>query len=145
MQASASLSEAVRMSRAVGLVDGACETGLALAKLNLGQLVEPQSEADRLSQLRDQEHYYLAQLWLSLGDTAQARHHALAAYEKAWADGEPHVRRYDLTRATKFLGQLNTPLPSLLPYDPARNPPFPWEADIRAVIDGLRAQQKNGS
>ena len=141
--AAASMSEAVRMSRAVGLVEATCETGLALAKLHLRQLAEPQHAAGRLAQLRDPEHYYLAQLWSAIGDTAQARHHALAAYKKAWADGEPYVRRYDLTRATELLGQLNVSLPDLPAYDPSRDPRFPWEADVGVVIQKLKANRKS--
>jgi hypothetical protein len=133
-QAAASLREAVRLSRAVGLVDPACETALTLAKHHIGQLVAPQYEAERLSQLRSPQHALLARLWLALGDTAQAGHHALAAYREAWADGEPYVRRYDLTQAQRMLGQLGLEVPCLSAHDPASDEPFLWEADIRAVI-----------
>lgn len=118
------------------------ETGLALAKHHLGQLASPREEAGRLAQLRDPAHRLLAQIWLALGDPAQAKHHALAAYQWAWADGEPYVNRYELTKATELLRQMNVPIPNLPPYDPAKDEPLPWEADVRAAIEKLKAEKE---
>lgn len=140
--AAASFAEAVRMARERSIVDAESETGLALAKHHLGQLAEPQREAERLAQLRKPAHRLLAQLWLALGDHEQAKHHALAAYRWAWADGEPYVNRYELTRTTELLQQMNVPIPNLPPYDPAKDEPFPWEADVRAAIEKLRAEKE---
>ncbi|GEM_PF-3111220 len=72
------------------------------------------------------------------GDPAQAKPHALAAYRWAWADGEPYVHRYELTRTTELLQQMNVPIPNLPPKDE----PFPWEADVRAAIEKLRAEKE---
>jgi hypothetical protein len=140
-QAAASYSQAVAMAREVRRVDEAFETGLALAKVHLHQLTgdEARDEAQRLAQLR---HFadrrlanrYLARLWQALGELNQAKHHALAAYTLSWADGEPYVYRYWLTKATELLLELGVPLPNLPPYDPAKDVPFPWEADLRAFI-----------
>ncbi|NQV26909.1 MAG: DUF4062 domain-containing protein [Rhodopirellula sp.] len=140
--AAESFAEAVRMARESGIPDAESETRLALAKHHLGQLAEPQHEAERLAQLRQPAHRTLAQLWLALGDPMQAKHHALAAYKWAWADGEPYVHRYELTKTTELLQQMNVPIPNLPPYDPARDEPFPWEADVRAAIEKLRAEKK---
>jgi len=140
--AAASFAEAVRMARESSLTDAESETGLALAKHHLGQLAEPQSEAERLAQLRQPAHRLLAQFWLALGDPAQAKHHALAAYRWAWADGEPYVHRYELTKTTELLQRMNVPIPNLPPYDPAQDEPFPWEADVRAAIEKLRAEKE---
>ena len=140
--AATSLADAVRMARESGIPDLESETGLALAKHHLGQLAEPQREAERLAQLRQPAHRLLAQLWLALGDHEQAKHHALAAYRWAWADGEPYVHRYELTRTTELLQQMNVPIPNLPPYDPAKDEPFPWEADVRAAIEKLRAEKE---
>jgi len=147
-QASASFSQAVAMAREVRRVDEASETGLALAKVHLHQLTgdEARSEAQRLAQLR---HFadrrlanrYLARLWQTLGELNQAKHHALAAYTLSWADGEPYVYRYELTKATELLHELGVPLPNLPPYDPDKDEPFPWEADLRAFIATCRADQ----
>ena len=147
-QAAASFSQAVAMAREVRRVDEASETGLALAKVYLHQLTgdEARGEAQRLAQLRHfadrkQANRYLARLWQALGELHQAKHHALAAYTLSWADGEPYVYRYELTKATELLHELGVPLPNLPPYDPAKDEPFPWEADLRAFIATCRAEQ----
>lgn len=140
--AKASYQEAVRLARERGLTDGWSETGIALAKHKLGELAEPRLEAERLAQLRTPAHRLLAQLWLALGDTDQAKHHALAAYKDAWADGEPYVHRYELTQTTELLQQLNVPIPNLPPYDPARDEKLPWEDEVRAAIEKLRAEKE---
>ncbi len=141
--AATSFAEAVRMARESGIPDAESETGLALAKHHLGQLAEPQREAERLSGLRNPAHRLLARLWLALGDDEQAKHHALAAYRWAWADGEPYVHRYELTKTTELLQQMNVPIPNLPPYNPAKDEPFPWEADVHAAIESLRAETES--
>lgn len=147
-QAAASFSQAVAMAREVRLVDAASETGLALAKVHLHHLTgdEARGEAQRLAQLRrfadrGQANRYLARLWQALGDLHQAKHYALAAYTLSWADGEPYVYRYELSKATELLHELGVPRPNLPPYDPAKDEPFPWEADLRAFIAARRAEQ----
>jgi hypothetical protein len=132
------------MARERRLVDAESETALALAKHHLGQITgdDARSEAERLAQLRQPAHRTLAMLWLAIGDHVQAKHHALAAYKEAWADGEPYVNRYALTRATELLQQMNVPVPTLPPYNPARDEPFPWEADVRTAIEKLRAERE---
>lgn len=141
--AAASYQEAVRLARDTrSVIDAASETGLALAKHHLGQLANPREEAERLAQLRDPAHRLLAQLWLALGDTEQAKHHALAAYKDAWADGEPYVNRYELTQTTDLLQQMNVPIPNLPPYDPAKDEKLPWEDKVRAAIEKLRAEKE---
>ncbi|MCB1229491.1 MAG: hypothetical protein KDN19_04455 [Verrucomicrobiae bacterium] len=141
--ATASYQEAVRLARETGsVIDAASETGLALAKHHLGQLAHPREEAERLAQLRDPAHRYLALLWQAIGDTEQAKHHALAAYKNAWADGEPYVDRYELTQTTELLRQMNVPIPNLPPYDPAKDEKLPWENEVRAAIEKLRAEKE---
>jgi hypothetical protein len=144
--AAASFDSAVTMAREVRLVDEESEAGLALAKHHLGQLTgdAARSEAERLAGLRQPAHRYLAQLWLAIGDHDKAKHHALAAYRWAWADGEPYVNRYELTKTTELLQQINVPVPVLPPYDPAKDEPFPWEADVRAAIEKLKAEKQKG-
>ncbi|MBP85886.1 MAG: hypothetical protein CMJ64_04080 [Planctomycetaceae bacterium] len=70
------------------------------------------------------------------------KRHALAAYKWAWADGEPYVNRYELTKTTELLQQMNVPIPNLPPYDPAKDEPFPWKADVRAAIEKIRARKE---
>ena len=141
-RATASFQDAVRMARERRLVDEDSEAGLALAKFHLRQLDDPSHEASRLAQLRKPAHYTLALLWLAIGDVDQATHHALAAYRWAWADGEPYVNRYELTKTTELLQQMNVPVPVLPLYDPAQDEPLPWEADVRAAIEKLRKEKE---
>lgn len=84
----------------------------------------------------------VGKIWLAIGDPAQAEKHALAAYKWARADGEPYVHRYELTKTTELLKVMNVPNPNLPPYDPAKDEPFPWEADVRAVIEKLRGEKE---
>jgi len=140
-----SLAEAVRMAREIGIPDPVAETGLALAHHYLGRLSDPRDEAERLTRHRSPAHQQLAHLWLALGDTARATDHATAAYRYAWADGEPHVRRHALDRATTLLTTLGAPIPDLPAYDPATDPPPPWEAAVVAAIDKLRSERDQRS
>lgn len=139
--AAASFAEAVRMARASGAPDALSETGLVLAKHHLGEVVEPH-EAEWLAQLRRPAHRLLAELWLALGDDEQAKTHALAAYKWAWADGEPYVNRYELTKTAELLERMNVPVPRLPAYDPAKDEKFPWENDVRAAIEKLRSEKE---
>jgi hypothetical protein len=132
--AAESLTEAVRMAREVGKSDAESETLLAIARLNLGTLADPSQVAERLEMLPDASSRALAGLWLAIGDRERATKHALAAYEWAWADGEPYVRRYDLNQTVALLRQLSVEPPELPPYDPSRDEPFPWEKELAAAI-----------
>jgi hypothetical protein len=140
--ASDSLREAVSMSRAVGLADAVAETQLAHARFHLGQLADPQREAEQFVNARDPSHRALAELWLAIGDPEQAKKHALAAYKWAWADGEPFVRRYDLDKARALLEKLGAEIPNLPPYDPSKYEKLPWEDEVAAAIEKLRAEKE---
>lgn len=140
--AAESYQEAVRLARERSLIDAEAETSLALAKFHLGQLPNPVDEAERLANLRNPGHRTIAQLWFAIGDREQAKHQALAAYRWAWADGEPYVNRYELTKATELLEGMNVPAPVLQPYDPAKEKTFPWEAEVRAAIEKLGAKKE---
>ena len=87
------------------------------------------------------EHRPLAELFLALGDRAAAETHALAAYKRAWADGEPFVRRYDLTQAKALLERLGAAVPDLPLYDPARAEAIPYQEEILGAIAAARAAQ----
>jgi len=139
--AAESLSEALRMARERTLPDATTEAALALSKHHLGLLTseDARQEALRLSG-GDGPHRLLAMIWHALGDAERATEAALAAYKDAWADGEPYVLRYELNKATELLEELGVPLPDLEPYDEEADEPFPWEHDVRTVIDRLRAE-----
>jgi tetratricopeptide (TPR) repeat protein len=132
--AAASLGEAVSMARAAGQTDAVAETQLALARFHLGQLPDPQREAEQLAKARKRSEINLAHLWFAIGDSGQAAKHALAAYRLAWADGEPYVWRYHLSRSRELLEKLGEKIPDLPPYDPAKDTKFDWEDEVIAAI-----------
>jgi hypothetical protein len=134
--------EAVRMAREVGKSAPTSETLLALARFYLGQLPDPRHEAEQLASARDIDHRALAELWFAVGDEAQAKRHALEAYRKAWADGEPYVWRYELDKARALLERLGAEVPALPPYDPAKDEKLPWEDELTAAVEGLRAKKE---
>jgi hypothetical protein len=137
-----SLHEAVSMARAVGRTDAEAETQLTLAQFHLGQLADPRREAEQLANARWVSNRALADLWLAIGDHEQARKHALAAYKWAWADGEPYVYRYELNKARALLEKLGAEIPNLPPYDPAKDEKLPWEDEVAAAIEKLRAEKE---
>ncbi len=137
-----SLVDALQMARESGVPDAEAETGIALAKQQLSQLPEPLEEAERLSQLRNPADRFLAQLWLALGETELAEHHALCAYEWALADGEPNVNRYELTKTEELLQEMQVPMPKLQPRVTAHDHQFPWEKELRNKIDKMRSLAK---
>lgn len=140
--AAESLHEAVRMARAIGKTDARAETQLALAKFQLGQLADPRREAEQPADARQPAHLALADLWHAIGDHEQAKKHALAAYQWAWADGEPYVHRYQLNKARALLAKLGAQIPKLPPYDPAKDEKLPWEDEVAAAFDKLRAEKE---
>ena len=140
--AAESLHDAVRMAREVGATDAQAETLLALAKFHLGQLSDARREAEQLASARQLSHSALADLWLAIGDYEQAKKHALAAFTWAWADGEHYVHRYGLNKARALLEKLGAEIPKLPPYDPAKDEKLPWEDQVAAAIEKLRAEKK---
>jgi tetratricopeptide (TPR) repeat protein len=139
--AAESLQEAVGLARAIGKPDAEAETRLALARFHMGQLSNAQSEAEQLTQVREASHHALSELWLAIGDHEQAKNYAIKAYQLAWADGEPYVHRYRLNKARSILQQLGAEIPQLPVYDPAKSEKFPWEDDLAAAIEELRAEK----
>jgi hypothetical protein len=140
--AAESLHEAVRMARAIGKTDALPETQLALAKFHLQQLPDPRREAEQLAKARTRSSGTLADLWLAIGEIEEAKKQALTAYKWAWADGEPYVRRYELNKATTRLKQLGVEIPKLPLYDAAKDEKLPWEDEVVAAIEKLRAEKE---
>jgi hypothetical protein len=140
--AAESLHEAVRLARKVRQVDAESETRLALASIHLDQLREPRRDAERLAKTKKPAHRPLAELWLAIGDREQAKKHALAAYQWAWADGEPYVHRYELNQSRALLEKLGVEIPKLPAYDPAQDEKLPWEDEVAVAIDKLRAENE---
>jgi tetratricopeptide (TPR) repeat protein len=144
-----SLHEAIRMSREAGVSDNALEAWLALAQFRLGQLPAASHEAarlaGRLAGKNGSAQLVLAELWHAIGAPERAAEHAAAAYRWAWADGEPYVHRYELSRATALLRQLGAEIPGLPVYDPALDQPLAFEIQVRAFIEELRAERQEAS
>lgn len=128
-------AKAIRMAHESGLTDPASETQLALARFHLRKLHDPGQEAIRLTSLRRTDHVTLAELWHAIGESDQGVEHALAAYQWAWADGQPYVRAYSLDRATSLLNTLGAKTPKLPAYDPRQNQKLPWEDEVAAALD----------
>ncbi len=136
------LQEAVRMAQESRIQDAESETGLALAKFHLGQLTEPRREAERLTDFSRPSHRNLAMLWLALDDEERAKRHAIAAYKWAWGQGEPYFNRYELTKVTELLRQMDVQVPHLLPYDAIKVEELPWEDAVAAAVDRLADLKK---
>ena len=71
----------------------------------------------------------------------KAKGFALKAYEHAWADGPPHIRWWELERSRQLLARLSVSEPQLPPFDPSKVEPIPFEAEIRAAIEELKAER----
>jgi Domain of unknown function (DUF4062) len=138
--AAESFHEAVRMAHEVGQRAWTSEVYLSLAKFHLNQLSNPRQQAQQLAAAKDLDHQALAELWLAIGDLGEAKKHALEAYKEVWADGEPYVRRYELNKARALLEQLGVPIPELPRYDPAKDEKLPWEDELVAAVEKLRAE-----
>lgn len=84
------------------------------------------------------DDYSAAVVLAATGQREDAIERATAYYTAAWAEGEPYVWRFDLTRAEGLLHTLGAPVPQLPPFDTARQAAFPHEEDIRAWVATLR-------
>jgi tetratricopeptide (TPR) repeat protein len=83
---------------------------------------------------------FAAETWLVLGDREQARMFLRRAYPLAWADGPPYSHWYGLKRCRELMAELGEPEPQLPPFDPAKVEPIPYEAEIHAVVEKLKAK-----
>ncbi|HEY1389165.1 MAG TPA: DUF4062 domain-containing protein [Ktedonobacterales bacterium] len=82
------------------------------------------------------------EVYLALGEPAEAHRHIEAAYREAWADGPPYAFVYELGRAHTALKALDMPEPQLPLFDVSRIPPLPYEAEIRAFIAELEREHQ---
>jgi tetratricopeptide (TPR) repeat protein len=136
-----SFGEAVHLTRTMGVSDVETEAWLALAKIRQRILVNPQAEAERLDMECARKQICcpaMAHLWRDLGDLQRAGTHALKAYEWAWADGEPYVRRHELDEARHLLNDLRVPIPKLPAYNTLKSR-LPWGDAVQRVIGRLNA------
>jgi tetratricopeptide (TPR) repeat protein len=115
---------------------------LALARLGrTSEARESLAEAEEIWSRRTPSFpSFAAETWLALGDREQARKLVRKAYALAWADGPPYIRWYELKRCRELMAELGEPEPQLPPFDPAKVEPIPYEAEIRALIEKLKAR-----
>ena len=141
-----SLHEAIRMTREAHLDDTHLGARLALARFRLGRLPDARAEAIRLSSESGPVRLALAELWDAIGDAGPAVSHARAAYQWAWADGEPFVHRYQLDRAKALLKRLGGDIPALTAFDPDREHEQlpPSVLTVRKVLADLRGEWEQG-
>jgi tetratricopeptide (TPR) repeat protein len=117
--------------------------GLALARLgHTTEARETLAEAEEVwDGLLPRFPLFAAEAWLVLGDRNQARESIRQAYRSAWADGPPYIHWYYLKQCRELMAELGEPEPQLPPFDPDKVEPIPYEAEIRAVIERLKAER----
>lgn len=130
-------NESVRRSRAAGANSSRALGGLARAYLAAGKPDEARKLVEEGITRID-----AAEVWLGLGEREKAQERGLAAYEYGWADGPPYIYWETLERAKKVLDALGVPYPDLPPYDPSKQEPIPYEAEIRAFIEELKSKRR---
>lgn len=134
------LTDAVRLSREVGKKDTKCEALLTIAHLRNGDAIDAFAEAERLDDEKDLDQFYVAKLWQELGESDHVNVAARRAHKSAVADGEPYVLRSRLNLTRALLMELGNELPEVPKYDPTNDKPYEWEADVRILIEALKAK-----
>ena len=87
-----------------------------------------------------------ASVYLEIGDMHNAQRHALLAYEKAWADGPPHIFWWELEQLKQILAHLGVPEPKLPLFNPPKIDQIPFESSIHNAIRELKVgmEKKDG-
>jgi hypothetical protein len=134
------LGHSVRMAREAENEDLFSEALLALARLKFGERFDAGAEAERLSKAGSGS-IAVAEIWRKLGDRDRAVDHALRVHKICVGGGEPFVLRHDLDRTRALLAELGAPLPEVPKYDPTKAKIYPWEKDVRAFIEKLKAER----
>lgn len=139
--AAQSFEAAIQMARERGREDREYEAWRALALSRSGAIDEALLTAEELGDVEEGGTVALAELWHELGDQDRALVHAQRAHDWAVNDGEPYVRRYWLNRIRALYAKMGVEPPEVPVYDPAAHPPFDWEADVRALIEKMKAER----
>jgi tetratricopeptide (TPR) repeat protein len=137
-EAISSFEKYIEMTQAAGMSAADVEARLALVFARNDDLGQARRILERVKEIAPDVD--LAELYLELKETEQARHRIFKAYPKAWADGPTYSRWWELKRCRAVLTALGEPEPKLPAYDPATAKPIPHEADIRALIAKLKRQ-----
>jgi hypothetical protein len=130
------------MARESGLQTDFAEVRRALAQAKQGKIDQARETAERIALLEDPPAISLAELFLALGDRAKALEYVTRGYRQAWADGMPYVSWQDLQRCRAVFEALGEPEPQLPPFDRSKATPLPFEAEVRAFIEELKAKKK---
>jgi tetratricopeptide (TPR) repeat protein len=91
-----------------------------------------------------EDRWQAAEVYLETHDLDKAREIILRAYKRAWADGPPHIRWWELECSKRILDRLGIPEPKLPSFDTSKIEPMPFEAKIRSAIKELTAQKRKG-
>ena len=129
------------MKLEVGQYAGNEEARLGLARARAGDHAAARDIGDRLCEIVDPPHVWLAEIFLEIGDLEKASEHVLEGYRWSWADGPPHVNAWELERCRTVLAALGEPEPQLPPFDPKKIEPFPYEDEIRKLIEEMKQKK----
>ena len=141
-ESEAAYEQGIAMARESGLPKPDAEVGRALAQANQGKIEQARETTERVALLEVPPEISLAELFLSLGDRTKALEHVMRGYRQAWADGMPYVSWQDLQRCRAVFEALGEPEPQLPPFDRSKATPLPFEAEVRAFIEELKAKKK---
>lgn len=141
-ESEAAYEQGIAMARESGLPTSDAEVGRALAQAKQGKIEQAREVAERIALLQDPPEISTAELFLALGDRTKALEHVTHGYRQAWADGMPYVSWRDLQRCRAVFEALVEPEPQLLPFDRSKATPLPFEAEVRAFIEELKAKKK---
>jgi tetratricopeptide (TPR) repeat protein len=141
-ESEAAFEEGIAMARESGLPMPSAEAQRAVAQVKQGKIDQARETAERLVLLEDPPEISLAELFLALGDRTRALEYVARGYRRAWADGMPYVKWWDLQRCRAVCEALGEPEPQLPPFDPSKATPLPFEVEVRAFIEKLKAKKK---
>ncbi len=128
----------IEILRKTGVPDAYGKVFIARILAMQGRLYEAQSLVEEAGL---EGNWEAAEVYLQLDDCNKAKEHAMLAYKKAWADGPPHIFWWDLENSKRILARLGIPEPELPPFDPSKVEPIPYEDEIRAAIEELKAEK----
>src|ERR1019366_6003773 len=141
-ESEAAYEQGIAMGRESGLPTPDAEIGRALAQAKQGKIDQARETAERIALLEDPPEISLAELFLALGDRTKALEFVARGYRQAWADGMPYVDWRNLQRCRAVFEALREPEPQLPPFDRSKATPLPFEAEVRAFIEELKAKKK---
>ena len=135
-QALEAIDQALQITNKLGTPSPGYHDLRAWALARVGRTVDAHAEL-----AVGERRLFAAETYLVLNERDRARECALNAYRWAWGEGPPYIDWYGLELSRALLKQLGEPEPQLPPFDPTKVPPVPFEKEIRAAIERLRAER----